>query len=94
MTYWLLLKTAIQSIRLNWLRTLLTLLGIVIGVGSVIAMTAVGEGSQKAVVERISAMGSNLLIVNSSASGSGGVNFGRGFRGTCTPAMWTFCARR
>lgn len=82
MTYWLLLKTAIQSIRLNWLRTLLTLLGIVIGVGSVIAMTAVGQGAQKAVVARISAMGSNLLIVNSGASRSGGVNFGRGFRST------------
>ncbi len=82
MTYWLLLKTAIQSIRLNWLRTLLTLLGIVIGVGSVIAMTAVGEGAQRAVVERISAMGSNLLIVNSGASRSGGVNFGRGSRST------------
>ncbi len=82
MTYWLLLKTAMQSIRLNWLRTLLTLLGIVIGVGSVIAMTAVGQGAQKAVVARISAMGSNLLIVTPSASRSGGVNFGRGFRST------------
>jgi putative ABC transport system permease protein len=82
MTYWLLLKTAIQSIRLNWLRTLLTLLGIVIGVGSVIAMTAVGQGAQQSVVARISAMGSNLLIVSSGASRSGGVNFGRGFRST------------
>ena len=60
MTYWLLLKTALQSIRLNWLRTLLTLLGIVIGVGSVITMTAVGQGAQESVVARISAMGSNL----------------------------------
>lgn len=82
MTYWLLLKTAIQSIRLNWLRTLLTLLGIVIGVGSVIAMTAVGQGAQDAVAARFAAMGSNLLIVNSGASRSGGVNFGRGFRST------------
>lgn len=82
MTYWLLLKTAMQSIRLNWLRTLLTLLGIVIGVGSVIAMTAVGQGAQDAVAERFAAMGSNLLIVNSGASRSGGVNFGRGFRST------------
>lgn len=82
MTYWMLLKTALQSIRLNWLRTLLTLLGIVIGVGSVIAMTAVGQGAQESVVQRISSMGSNLLIVNSNASRSGGVNFGRGFRST------------
>jgi len=82
MTYWLLLKTAIQSIRLNWLRTLLTLLGIVIGVGSVIAMTAVGQGAQDTVVARISAMGSNLLIVNSNSSRSGGVSSGRGSSGS------------
>ncbi|MGD9842086.1 MAG: ABC transporter permease [Steroidobacteraceae bacterium] len=83
MTYWLLLKTAIQSIRLNWLRTLLTLLGIVIGVGSVIAMTAVGQGAQESVVSRISAMGSNLLIVYpSSGRTAGGVSFGRGGRNT------------
>jgi putative ABC transport system permease protein len=82
MTYWLLFKTALQSIRLNWLRTLLTLLGIVIGVGSVIAMTAVGEGAQQSVLARISAMGSNLLTVGSNASRAGGVNFGRGFRST------------
>ncbi len=78
MTYWLLLKTAIQSIRLNWLRTLLTLLGIVIGVGSVIAMTAVGQGAQDTVVARISAMGSNLLIVSSNSTRTGGVSSGRG----------------
>jgi putative ABC transport system permease protein len=82
MTYWLLLKTAVQSIRLNWMRTLLTLLGIVIGVGSVIAMTAVGQGAQQTVLARISAMGSNLLTVTPGASRSGGVNFGRGFRST------------
>jgi putative ABC transport system permease protein len=82
MTYWLLLKTAMQSIRLNWLRTLLTLLGIVIGVGSVIAMTAIGQGAQESVMARISAMGSNLLIVRSGATRSGGVNFGRGARDT------------
>ncbi len=82
MTYWLLLKTALQSIRLNWLRTLLTLLGIVIGVSSVIVMTAVGQGAQESVIARISAMGSNLLTVVPGASRSGGVNFGRGFRST------------
>lgn len=84
MTYWLLLKTALQSIRLNWLRTLLTLLGIVIGVGSVIAMTAVGQGAQKAIVNRISAMGSNLLIVYSAPRNFGGVNLGAGSRVSIT----------
>jgi putative ABC transport system permease protein len=80
MSYWLLLKTALQSIRLNWLRTLLTLLGIVIGVASVIAMTAVGEGAKETVVNRISAMGSNLLSVSSSARNFAGVNLGGGSR--------------
>ena len=93
MTYWLLLKTAIQSIRLNWLRTLLTLLGIVIGVGSVIAMTAVGQGAQEAVVKRISAMGSNLLIVNSGASRQGGVNLGGGSRRTLYTKDVNYLAR-
>ncbi len=82
MTYWLLFRTALQSIRLNWLRTLLTLLGIVIGVGSVIAMTAVGQGAQESVLQRISAMGSNLLIVRSGATRTGGVNLGRNARDT------------
>lgn len=84
MTYWLLFKTALQSIRLNWLRTLLTLLGIVIGVGSVIAATAIGQGQQKEIIGRISAMGSNLLIVNSSARNYGGVNLGGGSRSSLT----------
>jgi putative ABC transport system permease protein len=86
MTYWLLLKTALQSIRLNWLRTLLTLLGIVIGVGSVIASTAIGQGQQKEMLARISAMGSNLLIVNSAARRLGGVNLGGGSRSSLTIA--------
>lgn len=56
-------KTAFRSLRSNVFRTVLTLLGIVIGVGSVITMLAIGDGAKKAVVDSISAMGSNLLIV-------------------------------
>ena len=56
-------KTAFRSLRSNVFRTILTLLGIVIGVGSVITMLAIGDGAKKAVVESISAMGSNLLVV-------------------------------
>lgn len=80
MTYWLLLKTALQSIRLNWLRTLLTLLGIVIGVGSVIVMTAIGQGQQEAALKRISAMGSNLFMVMNAGRNFGGVSLGSGTR--------------
>jgi putative ABC transport system permease protein len=90
MTYWLLLKTAIQSIRLNWLRTLLTLLGIVIGVASVIALSAVGEGAKNTVVNRITAMGSNLLTVSSAARTFGGVNLGGGSRVSLTTTDYNF----
>ncbi|MCU0620471.1 MAG: ABC transporter permease [Gemmatimonadales bacterium] len=54
---------AFQSIRANKLRSLLTMLGIVIGVGAVITMVALGAGAQKAVEERINALGANLLNV-------------------------------
>ena len=56
-------KTAVRALRANLFRTVLTLLGIVIGVASVIAMLAVGDGAKRSVLERISAMGTNLLIV-------------------------------
>lgn len=56
-------KTAFRSLSSNIFRTILTLLGIVIGVGSVITMLAIGDGAKKAVVDSISAMGSNLIMV-------------------------------
>lgn len=56
-------KTAFRSLRSNIFRTVLTLLGIVIGVASVISMLAIGDGAKKSVVDSISAMGSNLLLV-------------------------------
>ncbi|MCR6652464.1 MAG: MacB family efflux pump subunit [Cellvibrionaceae bacterium] len=56
-------KTALRSLLGNVFRTVLTLLGIVIGVASVITMLAIGDGAKQAVVESISAMGSNLLLV-------------------------------
>lgn len=56
-------RTAFRSLHSNVFRTVLTLLGIVIGVGSVITMLAIGDGAKQAVVDRISSMGSNLLLV-------------------------------
>ncbi len=56
-------KNALRSLRHNILRSFLTLLGIVIGVGSVITMLAIGDGAKQQVLDRISAMGSNLLTV-------------------------------
>jgi putative ABC transport system permease protein len=59
----LLLQTCIRSILRNRMRSLLTSLGIIIGVGSVIIMVAVGEGAQRSIEERISAMGTNLVQI-------------------------------
>lgn len=58
-------KTAMKSLGSNIFRTVLTLLGIVIGVASVITLLAIGDGAKKSIVDGISAMGSNLLIVRS-----------------------------
>ncbi|MFV0480857.1 MAG: MacB family efflux pump subunit [Campylobacteraceae bacterium] len=57
------IKMATSSLRTNIFRTILTLLGIVIGVASVIAMLAIGNGAKKDVVDRISSMGTNMLMV-------------------------------
>ena len=62
-------KMALRSLRANLFRTLLTLLGIVIGVGSVVAMLALGDGSKQAVLSRIEAMGTDLLLVRPGARG-------------------------
>ncbi|MBR1730096.1 MAG: ABC transporter permease [Selenomonadaceae bacterium] len=76
-----LLKMAALSLVANKLRTLLTMLGIIIGVASVIAMTSVGMGVKKNVVDSISRLGSNLLMVMSGSSNRGGP---RGAAGTVT----------
>lgn len=57
------LRMAMRSLRSNIFRTVLTLLGIVIGVSSVVAMLAIGEGAKQDVIDRISAMGTNMLTV-------------------------------
>ena len=56
-------RTALRALRANMSRTVLTLLGIVIGVASVIAMLAIGDGAKQTVLDRISAMGTNLLLI-------------------------------
>lgn len=60
-------KTAVRALKSNVFRTILTLLGIVIGVASVITMLAIGDGAKQTVVDRISSMGSNLMNVRPGA---------------------------
>ncbi len=71
-------RMAVRSLRANLFRAVLTLLGIVIGVGSVITMLAIGDGAKQAVMDRIGSMGSNLLLVRPGAPNQ------RGFTATAT----------
>jgi len=64
---------ALQSIRANMLRSVLTMLGIIIGVGAVITMVALGSGAQKAVQERIAALGANVFTVFAGQGRQGGI---------------------
>jgi len=75
-------KAAGRALRSNLFRTALTLLGIVIGVASVIAMLAIGNGARQAVLDRISGMGTNLLLVRPATSNRGATG---GTTATMTP---------
>ena len=72
------IRIALAALRLNLMRSVLTMLGIIIGVGSVITMIAVGAGAEARVAEQINSLGSNLIVVVSGAITSGGVRLGFG----------------
>lgn len=78
------LKMAINSLRVNMLRSALTSLGVIIGVSAVIIMLAVGTGASKKVTENMEAMGTNILTVRSASAKSGGVHMGIGTKPTLT----------
>ncbi len=78
------LRVALRALRTNLLRSILTMLGIIIGVGAVIAMIAVGAGAQARVADQIRGLGSNLIIVMSGNLTSGGVRMGGGSGWTLT----------
>ena len=71
-----LLKLAWSSILKNKMRTLLTMLGIVIGIGSVIVMVAVGHGAQTQIESQIKSLGTNLILVTPGSTQQGGVSQG------------------
>jgi putative ABC transport system permease protein len=73
-----LLTLAWRSIIKNKMRTLLTMLGIVIGVGAVIVMVAVGHGAQSQIEASISSLGTNLIVISPGSSAQGGVSQGAG----------------
>ena len=72
------MKIALRALARNKLRSALTMLGIIIGVGAVIAMVGIGNGAQKEVQNRIAAMGTNLLYVSAGSVNVGGTHLGAG----------------
>jgi len=76
MIFWTILKVALRSLLANKLRSILAMLGIIIGVSAVISMLAIGAGTQKAVIDQFTAMGTNLLVVRPGQRGTGGVMSG------------------
>ena len=71
-------RIAMRALSRNKMRSALTMLGIIIGVGAVIAMVGVGQGASKQVQDQISAMGSNMLFVSSGTVNRGGLRLGWG----------------
>ena len=71
-------KIALRALRINKMRSALTMLGIIIGVAAVIAMVAVGSGAQERIKEQIASIGSNLIVVLSGSITSSGIRTGTG----------------
>ncbi len=78
------LRIALRALRRNKLRTLLTMLGMIIGVGAVIAMVGIGNGAKSQIETQIASMGQNVVLVWSGSFTRGGVHSGWGGAGTLT----------
>jgi putative ABC transport system permease protein len=68
--------SALRALGTNWLRSMLTMLGIIIGVAAVITMIAIGGGAQARVEEQIKSLGTNIMLVLPGAQTTGGVRLG------------------
>jgi ABC-type antimicrobial peptide transport system permease subunit len=77
-------RTALRALRRNKLRSLLTMLGVVIGVGAVIVMVSIGQGASEAVRAQIQSLGTNLMMIVPGATTSAGVRSGSGGVSTLT----------
>jgi putative ABC transport system permease protein len=76
MLFWTTVKASLKSLLASAMRSVLAMLGIIIGVAAVIAVLAIGTGAKKGIMDRVTAMGTNLLIVRPGQSGSHGVKTG------------------
>ncbi len=80
----MIIRVAFRALVRNKMRAILTMLGIIIGVGAVIAMVSIGQGAQASVQAQIESIGTNLLFVSAGAQNVGGVRSGTGDSGTNT----------
>ena len=88
-----LVNIAAKSILKNKMRTLLTMLGIIIGVGAVIVMVAVGQGAKGEIQRRIDNLGTNMIVITQAATRMGGVSQGAGTSGRLTLDDYTALQR-
>ncbi len=86
MSYQEALRLAVRRLRTNRLRTMLTALGVIIGVASLVALLAVGQGTKQQLTSRIAGLGTNLLNVSAGASFTGGLRGAVGSASTLTVA--------
>jgi putative ABC transport system permease protein len=80
------LRIALKALNRNKLRTVLTMLGMIIGVGAVITMVALGKGAQSSIEEQVKSAGTNLINVNAGNFSQGGVRQGQGMSTTLMPS--------
>jgi len=85
MTAYRIVRTSMKALQRNPMRAMLTTLGIVIGVGAVIAMMEIGAGSSSALHKTIASMGANVVLIRPGTAASGGISFGAGTITTLTP---------
>ena len=79
------LRIALKALNRNKLRTALTMLGMIIGVGAVITMVAIGKGAQNTIEEQVKAAGTNMININAGNWSQGGVRMGQGMSNTLMP---------
>ena len=84
MSFLMILRIALKALNRNKMRTILTMLGMIIGVGAVITMVALGRGAQATIEEQVKSAGTNLININSGNFQSAGVRQGAGMATTAT----------
>jgi putative ABC transport system permease protein len=85
MSIFMTLRIALKALNRNKMRTILTMLGMIIGVGAVITMVALGTGARTTIEERVKSAGTNMIMVNAGNFSTGGVRMGQGNSTTMTP---------